>query len=173
MGQTKKLKCIDLDYLISRTKSNPELMMQMISIYLEQTPPLISTMKQSFHDKDWNLLYSSVHKMIPSFSIMGIDRNFENMARQVQEYANSQIANNEISEFVLQLETICLQACKELEVEYNILKKTLLPLQIKVWKYLTAFKKKTQNFNGIISLLFSWIALAFRQRVMSIDIRRL
>ena len=44
---TKKLKCTDLDYLIHRTKSNPELMMEMISLYLEQTPPLISTMKQS------------------------------------------------------------------------------------------------------------------------------
>jgi len=124
-GETNKIKCIDLDYLISRTKSNPELMMQMISIYLEQTPPLISAMKQSFHDKDWDRLYSSVHKMIPSFSIMGIDKNFENMAKQVQEYASSQSAIEEISELVLQLETVCMQACKELAIEYKTLKKTL------------------------------------------------
>ena len=43
-----KIKCTDLDYLIHRTKSNPALMMEMISLYLEQTPPLINAMKQSF-----------------------------------------------------------------------------------------------------------------------------
>src|SRR5207244_3440985 len=65
-------KCIDLAYLIRRTKSDPKLMMEMISLYLEQTPPLIRTMKQSYRDKDWISLYAAVHKMIPSFAIMGI-----------------------------------------------------------------------------------------------------
>ena len=31
-GEGKKLKCIDLDYLIHRTKSDPKLMMEMISL---------------------------------------------------------------------------------------------------------------------------------------------
>ncbi|MBA3706927.1 MAG: response regulator, partial [Bacteroidetes bacterium] len=57
-NQGKKLKCINLDYLKKRTKSNPILMMEMISLYLDQTPPLIRTMKQSFQDKDWVSLQS-------------------------------------------------------------------------------------------------------------------
>jgi len=132
-GQTKKIKCIDLDYLIGRTKSDPGLMMEMISLYLEQTPPLVHAMKQSLEDKDWGLLHASVHKMIPSFSIMGINPNFENMAKKVQEYArlNNEAGQagvlqqpDEISGLVLQLETVCLQACKELKVEYNLIKNT-------------------------------------------------
>src|ERR1019366_8994475 len=71
-SKSKKLKCIDLHYLTHRTKSDPKLMMEMISLYLEQPPPLISAMKKSLYDKDWNSLYAAVHKMIPSFSIMGI-----------------------------------------------------------------------------------------------------
>ncbi len=55
----KESKFIDLTYLIKRTKANPELMMEMIGLYLEQTPPLISKMKQSSFDKDWNSLYDS------------------------------------------------------------------------------------------------------------------
>ena len=51
--EEKKLKCIDLDYLMHRTKSDPILMMEMISLYLEQTPSLIKTMKQSLLEKDW------------------------------------------------------------------------------------------------------------------------
>ena len=41
IGTTQIIKYTDLDYLIKRTKSNPILMMEMISLYLEQTPPLI------------------------------------------------------------------------------------------------------------------------------------
>ena len=119
----KNIKCIDLDFLIHRTKSNPKLMMEMISLYLEQTPPLIIAMKQSFHDKDWNSLYSAVHKMIPSFSIMGISLDFENIARKVQEYASTQQQTDGIPGMVLQLEHVCAQACKELEVEFNTIKK--------------------------------------------------
>ena len=115
-------RCIDLDYLIRRTKSNPNLMMEMISLYLEQTPPLIRTMKQSFKDKDWHLLYSAVHKMIPSFAIMGISTDFENMAKKVQEFASTQKQSEGISDLVLQLGNVCNQACEELEEELLELK---------------------------------------------------
>jgi len=112
----------DLVYLMQRTKSNPALMMEMISLYLEQTPPLVDAMKQSMKNKDWNALYSAVHKMIPSFSIMGINPDFENMAKKVQEFASTQQQVEGISELVLQLENVCTQACKELEMEYEVLK---------------------------------------------------
>jgi len=113
----KIVKCIDLEYLSRRTKANPVLMIEMITLYLEQTPSLISTMTKSFHDKNWKLLYSAVHKMIPSFSIMGISTDFENMAKKVQEYAGTQKQTDGMNELVLQLETVCTQACQELEVE--------------------------------------------------------
>jgi CheY-like chemotaxis protein len=121
-SKIKKQKCIDLDYLIHRTKSNPALMMEMISAYLEQTPPLISAMKQSFKNQDWNSLHAAVHKMIPSFSIMGIHNDFENMAKKVQEYASTQKQTEGIHDMVLQLGTVCTQACLELEEEFNRIK---------------------------------------------------
>ncbi len=118
----KKLRCIDLDYLMRRTKSDPKLMMEMIQLYLEQTPPLINTMKQSLKEQDWNTLYCAVHKIIPSFSIMGIDVDFENMAKKVQEYASTRMQGDGINDLVFQLENICVQACVELEEEYNNIK---------------------------------------------------
>jgi PAS domain S-box-containing protein len=122
----KKIKCIDLDYLAHRTKSNPALMMEMISLYLEQTPPLINTMKQSLQDQDWTSLHAAVHKMIPSFSIMGISIDFENMAKKVQEYASTQKQTEEITGMVLQLENICMQACIELQEEFDSIKNSNL-----------------------------------------------
>jgi PAS domain S-box-containing protein len=117
-------KCVDLTYLNKRTKANPELMMEMIELYLEQTPLLISKMKQSLYDKDWGSLYAAVHKMIPSFSMMGIHKDFENMAKKIQEYASIQQHLDEAQELFLQLENVCSQACEELEEEYNLIKKT-------------------------------------------------
>ena len=118
-----KPRCIDMEFLMQRTKSNPKLMSEMIALYLEQTLVLISTMKQSFNDKDWDTLQATVHKMIPSFSIVGINQDFENMAKKVQEFASKQNEENDILEMVLQLENICSQACRELEEELLILKK--------------------------------------------------
>ncbi|MFV5687893.1 PAS domain S-box protein [Flavobacterium sp. ZT3R25] len=120
----KKIKCIDLVYLNQRTKSNPALMMEMISLYLAQIPPLIDTIKQSLADQNWCLLGAAAHKMIPSFSIMGISPNFENMAKKIQEFASAQEKSEEIHNLVLQLEEVCLQACYELEEELNIIKNT-------------------------------------------------
>jgi PAS domain S-box-containing protein len=118
------IKYTDLDYLIRHTKSNPILMMEMISLYLEQTPPLINAMKQSWKEKDWSSLYAAVHKMIPSFAIMGISDNYENMAKRIQEFAKDQQQSDDISDMVLQLENVCTQACAELEVEFETIKNT-------------------------------------------------
>jgi PAS domain S-box-containing protein len=120
--EEKIIKYTDLQYLITRTKSNPILMMEMISLYLEQTPPLISVMKKSWKEKDWSSLYSAVHKMIPSFAIMGISPDFEAMAKKVQDFAKNQQQTDGISDLVQQLETVCTQACVELEAEYTLIK---------------------------------------------------
>jgi HPt (histidine-containing phosphotransfer) domain-containing protein len=121
--EIKKLRCTDLAELNRRTKSNPELIMEMISLFLEQTPSLINKMKTDLIDKDWNSLGSAAHKMIPSFSIMGISNEFETMARQIQEYSRDNHHPERIPELVQQLEDVCTQACTELKTEYTLLKK--------------------------------------------------
>ena len=144
--QDADFKCTNLEYLISRTKSNPKLMIEMISLYLEQTPPMISAMKQSFEVRDWNLLHSVVHKIIPSFSIMGMSSDFEDMAKKIQEYAGVQDKESqanfserigakpsgivEISRMVIQVEKVCGRACKELEAEMIKLNRKIESLNI-------------------------------------------
>ncbi|MFV8376164.1 response regulator [Flavobacterium sp. LB1P71] len=118
----KKTRCIDLAYLNKRTKSNPALMMEMISLYLAQTPPLIDTIKRSLEEQNWSLLAAAAHKMIPSFSIMGISTDFENLAKKIQEFATAKEKNEEIHDLVQQLEEVCLQACTELEEEFQLIK---------------------------------------------------
>ncbi|MEP7195916.1 MAG: ATP-binding protein [Saprospiraceae bacterium] len=110
-------KFIDLEYLNRRTKSNPILMKEMIDLYLEQTPSLIDVMKKSLLVEDWISLHAAVHKMIPSFSIVGIHQEFEDKAKKIQEYASIRLQKELVHELIIELEMVCTQACKELEEE--------------------------------------------------------
>jgi PAS domain S-box-containing protein len=119
LEESKKTTYTDLSYLMKRTKSNPKLMLEMISLYLEQTPPLIKVMKQSLLDNDWDLLYSAAHKMIPSFSIMGIDSHYESLVKKIQEYAKSRQQTDGIYNLVFQLEKMSDDVCLELTETMN------------------------------------------------------
>ncbi len=116
------LRCTDLTYLNRITKSNPNLIMEMISLYLEQTPIILSTMNQSVAEKDYTSLYKAVHKLIPSFAIMGINSDFEDKAKKLQGYAIKQEYLEEIPNLVSQLDKVCKQACEELTEAFNELK---------------------------------------------------
>ena len=117
-----KLKYVDLTLLKKRTKDNPELMTEMIELYLQQTPPLIKQLKQGLNDKNWGSVYTAAHKLIPSFSIMGIHQDFEDAAKKIQEYSGTQQHLGEIQELVTKIENACSIACKELEGKLIIIK---------------------------------------------------
>ncbi len=119
MDESILIKYVNLDYLNARTKSNQQLMKEMILLYLEQTPPLIDIIKTSLLEKDWAALHAAVHKIIPSFSIMGIDKEFEDIAVKVQHYAIERQQGEEITALVAQLESVCHGACNELKYEFE------------------------------------------------------
>lgn len=120
---TKKIKYVDMNYLIKLTKSNPVLMTEMINAYLKQTPPLIVTIRKSLIAKDWKSIQGAIHKMLPSFSIMGISPDIEKIAKKIQEYAFALEISKEMDELVSELEKVCGQACEELELELENLKR--------------------------------------------------
>jgi len=121
---TEKLKYVDLKYLNKLTKSNPKLMTEMINVYLKQTPPLISAMKQSVLDRDWGALKAAAHKIIPSFTIMGINPDFEKIAMKIQEKATNLELSGELDSMILELEVACNNAYIELNEELNHLNNT-------------------------------------------------
>lgn len=113
---------INMDYLKQHSKSNIGLMEEMIKLYLQQTPVLLAVMKQSLETKDWKSLKAAAHKTIPSFNIVGINNDYEDMARKVQEYADKNEHIDEIPALVNAIDQVCLQACAELENELLQLK---------------------------------------------------
>jgi len=87
-----------------------------------QTPLLVMSMKKGFKEKDWKTIHTAVHKMIPSFSIMGISSDFEIIAKKVQDCATSQQEFEGLPEMIQQLEKILMQSCDELQEELKQLK---------------------------------------------------
>jgi PAS domain S-box-containing protein len=119
----RAIKLTNLNYLKQRTKSNPKLMVEMISLYLEQTGSLINAIKDSLHHNDWQQVQTIAHKMIPSFAIMGFSAEHEEVAKTIQEYARLQQHLDKIPGLIDQLTEVLEQACEELEEEKKDLNK--------------------------------------------------
>lgn len=123
-AEPEKSRITNLSYLKKRTKSNEGLMTEMIRLYLKQTPQMISQMRQGIINKDWSSVYDAAHKMIPSFSIVGIPEEYEIAAKQIQEYSGAQKYPDKVRKLVLKLENVCAAACEELEEELILIKKS-------------------------------------------------
>jgi PAS domain S-box-containing protein len=115
-------KVIDMTNLRRLTKSNSETLLEMIELYLEQTPRILKAMREGLSKKDWGLLQNAVHKLIPSFSIVGIHHDYEKMARDINELAKLEKDAKELNIMISNLESICGQACTELQEEYKNIK---------------------------------------------------
>jgi HPt (histidine-containing phosphotransfer) domain-containing protein len=111
-----------MTYMLQLTKANPKLMTELITAYLKQTPPLINTMKKSFLEKDWHILHATIHKMIPSFSIMGMSPEIAQVAHEIQELASKLEHSDELDKLIFHIENSCNQSFKELEIELQNLK---------------------------------------------------
>lgn len=115
-------KCTNLDFLKQLTKGNPKMISEMITVYLEETPRLISKLKEGIEKTDWDLIGRTAHSLIPSFSTMGMHKYFSVMAKKIQELAEKKEGIELAKEYFLKIEAIFSQARKELEqdlVELN------------------------------------------------------
>ena len=132
-GNQKKETCINLDYLKRVTKNNASLIAEIIEVYIDETPRLIKNMQHALGAKNWESLRMAAHSIIPSFSTMGIDKEFENIMKKIQEeaiilrdnFTKGDIKKETIAmlnESILKIETVCKQACAELKKELLVTK---------------------------------------------------
>ena len=110
---------IDMTYLNMITKSNSKLKIEMINLYLKQTPLLINSLSKSYNEKDFDTLKSSINKLLPSFSIVGIDDKYLELAKKIENNINS----SQLKNWIKKLENACNQAIEELKTELKNLKK--------------------------------------------------
>jgi PAS domain S-box-containing protein len=114
--------CINLDFLKQLTKNNPDMIAEMIKVYLEETPQLIDKMKKSLNDRDWPSLKAAAHSIIPSFSTMGISEEYTQMIKAIEDLAVKKENPEKIQELLRSIDDICNRAYNELRKEILALK---------------------------------------------------
>jgi PAS domain S-box-containing protein len=132
-SETPAKKYTSLDYLKGLSKDNPEMIIEMIHVYLEETPELIHTMKVSLEKKNWASLQISAHSLIPSFHTIGMKKENAELAEKLQDEAMHLKENpdkpvskeklKELSDMIFSIETACKQAFEELKEELLVLEK--------------------------------------------------
>lgn len=121
--KAQKKKCTNLDFVREMTKGNPKFIMEILQVYLEETPILLTKMKQGIDTNDWKLLASATHSIKPSLSTIGISQEFTDIVKKIQVYTQKKENPELIKELFSRIETVCEQARKELEQELVSLEK--------------------------------------------------
>lgn len=113
-----------LEHLRQQTKSDPAMMVDLINIYLEQTPTLVAAMRNGLASCNWQKLKAAAHKIIPSFRVLGIHNDYADIARNIEELATGQQSLDTIGELVAELDQVCDQIYIELHQAVELLKKS-------------------------------------------------
>jgi PAS domain S-box-containing protein len=132
--QTPAAACVNFDYLKRITKTDAR-MAEMITLYLQEIPQLVQIMKKAIAEREWKTLKQATHSIIPTFATIGINAEFEDMAKAIQALAVNLIptaAGDGASEetiFTLltlcaKIEAVCAQAAQELEQKLIFLAQT-------------------------------------------------
>ena len=114
---------INLSFLNHLTKEQPALMQQMLKLFLEQTPLLILELKTNLKEMNWPAIKIAAAKLIPSFSMIGLKKEYEEMAQAIQTKAGIEQDLGEIRALVERLDSVCALACTECENEIEKLSK--------------------------------------------------
>lgn len=71
---------IDLSYLQEVASNNVEFMVEMIDIFLAQTPEYVSILNDAICDQSWPKIAEMAHKIKPTLAFMGANEAKETMA---------------------------------------------------------------------------------------------
>lgn len=107
---------IDLSYLKQLSNGSNEFILQMISIFMAQTPEAVDQMNKHLQNNEWKLLRGVIHKMKPSFSFMGI-KELETIAVSAEKYCETETNLDKLPELIHRIKEVCLAAIRELEEE--------------------------------------------------------
>lgn len=99
---------VDLSYLKDVASGSDEFMIDMIDLFLDQTPAYFEQLEQFIIEEDWTKVADIAHKIKPTLAFMGVDSARESMAGIEQNARN-----------LVNLETIspAFQLLKEMSVQ--------------------------------------------------------
>lgn len=106
---------IDLSYLEDIAGGSNEFIIEMIDMFLEQTPGYCNDIKQGILDKDWKKVSDIAHKIKPTLAFMGSHAAKDTMAT-IEMDARNLVNLDTIGVTFDKLHGVCLQLFVDLKI---------------------------------------------------------
>jgi CheY-like chemotaxis protein len=116
------IKHTDLTYLNGIAKGSTGFIIQMLTIFVEQTPHYLEHIDDAFKKQDWKSLRLVVHKMKPSIMFAGLSE-IANDVPLLEDYAAAESHLDQMPALIEKVKYICNEAVVELKDELEKLKK--------------------------------------------------
>jgi HPt (histidine-containing phosphotransfer) domain-containing protein len=114
-------KHTDLKYLRGLAKGSNAFIVQMLNIYIRQTPGALEQIENALKDKDWKALRATVHKLRPSVIFVGLTEIKKDIS-VLEDYAIEESHLDEIPALVDKITKVCTEAIPELKEKLEKLK---------------------------------------------------
>ena len=105
---------IDLSYLKDVASGSDEFMIDMIDLFLDQTPTYFEQLEQFINEESWSKVADIAHKIKPTLAFMGVDSARESMA-EIEQNARNLINLETVSPAFQILKEMSIQLYKQLE----------------------------------------------------------
>ncbi len=112
---------IDLSYLKEVSSGSSEFMVEMIELFLDQTPGYFASLDEAIKDKNWIKVAEVAHKIKPTLAFVGADLakesmgEIENKARNETDLESIPQTFNQLYSFTDELFALLREARQELE----------------------------------------------------------
>ncbi|MDZ7695130.1 MAG: Hpt domain-containing protein [Balneolaceae bacterium] len=111
----------DLSFLEDLGMGDDDLLIEMIEMFLQNTPESLKQIQDYTEQKNWKKVAAEAHKLKPNLSYMGLERA-RDIIVDIEKTAKNDPDKNRIEHNITKVETICRQAYQELRQELNTLK---------------------------------------------------
>ena len=97
---------IDLTYLNEIAGGDAEFMIDMIDIFIEQTPLYTEQLLVAVESKDWKTVGDIAHKIKPTLAFMGVEKAKEQMA-SIEQKARTETNVEDIAGDFAEVKAVC------------------------------------------------------------------
>lgn len=105
---------LNLTYLNDIASGSSEFMIEMIDMFLEQTPGYVEDISLAISNQNWNTVADISHKIKPTFAFMGLESAKDSMA-EIERKARNQDNVQEIESAFKSIQAISKQLFVKLE----------------------------------------------------------
>ncbi len=119
ISQTSKGEMvIDLTSLKEMTGGDPELMKEMLEIFLSKTPELIEQLEKEFNEKNYSVMSTVAHTMKPTFSYVGIQKGHD-LSLKIEEFSEESDKKETLKTNVEELKKVVSASVIQLQKVYK------------------------------------------------------